>query len=352
MQYWMLRYKNVFVNQKSVTYENRRERGCRAAAEGGNGDAMKAGRNLKSWIRRRLRAEPPRSKSLIVTVLGDSIAPRARGLWLSEMIELLRPFDVDERLVRTSAFRLAEEGWIEPQRHGRRSRYLLTDSGAQRIESAYRRIYDSPPQSWDGRWTMVIANGGNGAGDRAQLRKELAWEGFALLAPGVALHPCADSEALAAMLQRLGLRAEAMVLEAREQAELGALSSRRLLAECWRLDELAAQYQRFVRSFEPLLSLLENGGDEADAELVFAAQTLLIHAYRRVVLHDPRLPGDLLPAQWPGRRAYELCRSIYLRSFETVTLFLDRHLEKDEQRSSTVTFYQRFGGLKPGAFKA
>lgn len=312
----------------------------------------RTGAKLKSWIGRRLRAEPPRSKSLMVTVLGDSIAPRARGLWLSEMIELLRPFAMDERLVRTSAFRLAEEGWIEARRHGRRSRYRLTDSGVQRIENAYRRIYDPPPQSWDGRWTMVIANGGNGAGDRAQLRKELEWEGFALLASGVALHPCADGEALAATLQRLGLRAETMVLEAREQAKLGAMSSRRLLAECWKLDELAARYQHFVRSFEPLLSLLESGGDEAEGELVFAAQTLLIHAYRRVVLHDPRLPVDLLPAQWPGMQAYELCRSIYLRSFETVALFLDRHLEQDEQRSRTATFYQRFGGLKPGAFKA
>ena len=69
----------------------------------------------------------------MVTLFGDSIAPRSSGLWLGELIQLLRPFHMNERLVRTSTFRLAEEGWLEPQRQGRRSRYSLTTSGVQRI---------------------------------------------------------------------------------------------------------------------------------------------------------------------------------------------------------------------------
>ena len=40
-------------------------------------------------------------------------------------------------------------------------------------------------------------------------------------------------------------------------------------------------------------------------------RTLLIHAYRRVQLHDPMLPLDLLPQPWPGSDAYALAQAIY-----------------------------------------
>jgi phenylacetic acid degradation operon negative regulatory protein len=121
-----------------------------------------------------LKDEPPRSKSLIVTIFGDSIVPQASEIWLSELIELLKPFSVNERLVRTSAFRLAEEGWLESQREGRRSRYSLTPSGKQRVEHAYHRIYDPPSQHWKGTWTIVIlSKTGNQIANRAELRREL-----------------------------------------------------------------------------------------------------------------------------------------------------------------------------------
>ena len=40
-------------------------------------------------------------------------------------------------------------------------------------------------------------------------------------------------------------------------------------------------------------------------------RTLLIHAYRRVLLRDPLLPAALLPLDWPGAAAYALCRDFY-----------------------------------------
>ncbi len=40
-------------------------------------------------------------------------------------------------------------------------------------------------------------------------------------------------------------------------------------------------------------------------------RTLLLHEYRRVLLRDPNLPEQLLPADWPGRTARDLCRDMY-----------------------------------------
>jgi phenylacetic acid degradation operon negative regulatory protein len=77
------------------------------------------------WIARFLATDPPRSKSLVMTIFGDAIAPTAARLWLGSLIELVAPLGVTDRLVRTSVFRLVQEGWLTANREGRRSRYAL-----------------------------------------------------------------------------------------------------------------------------------------------------------------------------------------------------------------------------------
>lgn len=302
---------------------------------------------IHHWIEQFLRADPPRSKSLMVSLLGDSIAPRAGGLWLSELIALLRPFQMNERLVRTSTFRLAEEGWLASQRHGRRSRYLLTEAGFQRIEIACQRIYQPAVSQWSGVWTViVISRDANGAESRSQLWRELEWEGFGKLSPNIALHPCADHRSISAILQEMNLEKSAMVLEARELTGITPLPIRALVDECWNLEALAQLYKGFLGQFEPLLYLL---GEGMDGQAAFVVQTLLIHSFRRVILHDPRFPAELLPDGWPGHAAYELCRSLYLRLWEQTSNYLAAHLESPGAEIISRGFYRRFGGLSPGS---
>jgi phenylacetic acid degradation operon negative regulatory protein len=77
-------------------------------------------------------------------------------------------------------------------------------------------------------------------------------------------------------------------------------------------------------------------------------RTLLIHAYRRVQLHDPMLPLELLPAPWPGTEAYELARAIYMRTFEQAETHLMAVLRREDAAAPEAeqAFYERFGGLR------
>ena len=270
-----------------------------------------ASRQISQWIEKRLGERPPRANSLIITVYGDMIAPHGGAVWLGGFIRLVEPLGLNARLVRTSVFRLSREKWLVSEQIGRRSYYGLTETGRRRFEHAYRRIYEDSRDAWDGDWRVVLLTGDALApAARDALRKELLWEGYGAIAPGVFAHPSARTEELMDILQTVGAHDKVVALQART---LGALSSRPLkdiVDQCWRLGEVAAEYREFVDAFRPVARALRLGAD-ADPEQCFVVRTLLMHEFRRVQLRDPLLPRQLLPVEWPGDIARALCREIY-----------------------------------------
>ena len=115
-----------------------------------------------------------RAGSLITTVFGDSIAPRGGTVWLGSLITAMADFGINERLVRTSVFRLARDGWLMSEQHGRRSYYSLTDDGRERFRSATHRIYGKPSGDWDGYWCFVLLPQLN-AVTRDLVKRECGW---------------------------------------------------------------------------------------------------------------------------------------------------------------------------------
>jgi phenylacetic acid degradation operon negative regulatory protein len=101
-------------------------------------------------------------------------------------------------------------------------------------------------------------------------------------------------------------------------------SGRRLLSESWPLQRTANAYLKFMKTFEPLRAWISLGERLTDAD-AFTARVLLIHHYRRVVLRDPLLPATLLPEDWPGRAARELCGEIYRGLLPPSEQWLDQH---------------------------
>lgn len=302
------------------------------------------------WIDRFLTNDPPRHKSLVMTLCGDAIAPHGGAFWLGSMIELLAPLGVGDRLVRTSVFRLVQEGWLTASREGRRSRYALEPKALPRFERANRRIYAEPGQDWNGRWTFVLApNGSIDSELRALLRKELEWEGFAMLATGVMAHPSPDRDTLREMLVRSNAEGKVFACEVDELPGMGTRPLPQLVQECWNLEAVMRDYRGFQEMFAPVPALLTSG--DTSAQDAFAIRTLLIHAYRRMQLHDPMLPYALLPQPWPGAAAHALAREIYLlsqaRAEEHVLAMLRR--EDPATPAADAAYHARFGGLPPAA---
>jgi hypothetical protein len=89
---------------------------------------------LNHLITRFQEQTPIRASSLIITLYGDAIEPHGGTVWLGSLINLLEPIGINERLIRTSIFRLTKEGWLTAEKVGRRSYYSLTGTGRRRFE--------------------------------------------------------------------------------------------------------------------------------------------------------------------------------------------------------------------------
>ncbi|MYN08486.1 phenylacetic acid degradation operon negative regulatory protein PaaX [Pseudoduganella aquatica] len=303
--------------------------------------------NSNEWIAHFLASDPPRSKSLVMTIFGDAIVPHGGTVWLGSLIELLAPFGVNDRLLRTAVFRLAQEGWLVSQRDGRRSSYSIAPEAQARFARAQRRIYAPLQVHWDGDWTLVMSGNSLGAAERTLLRKELVWEGYGLVSAGVFGHPAGNPDTLDELLARTGMRDKLFICHAAEMP--GARNGRPLremIDEGWDLSGVSGGYLQFIAQFEPLLALLR-GGHQPEPEQAFVIRSLLIHAWRRVQLHDPQLPVELLPEPWPGASAYELARELY----RLVAAAAEQHVlavlrrEDDSAAAAGGDFRQRFGGL-------
>lgn len=289
-------------------------------------------------------ADPLRAKSVVMTVFGDAITPRGGSVWLGSLIALLAPFGISDRLVRTSVFRLADEGWLEAARSGRRSQYRFTAQGEKRFMRAHDRIYAPMQPDWDGKWTLVLCTAELSNSKRTALKKELLWEGFGQITPGVFAYPGEKAVALQEIALRTQSAADMFISTASDAAGVSAKPMSDLLALGWQLETVVKEYQRFIQRFTPVQTLL------ADAEALepvqaFAIRTLLIHAFRRVQLHDPQLPAECLSADWPGSVAYALCRDIYRRCNGDAERYVTATLaaEQDEVPVRSAESAGRFG---------
>uniref|UniRef100_UPI0035669EE7 phenylacetic acid degradation operon negative regulatory protein PaaX n=1 Tax=Neptunomonas sp. TaxID=1971898 RepID=UPI0035669EE7 len=290
---------------------------------------------------------PIRGGSLIITIYGDAIAPRGGSVWLGSLIRLLEPLGLNQRLVRTSIFRLTKEGWLTSNQIGRRSYYSLTDSGRRRFESAFKRIYAELYPEWHGKWDLLITTQLDNE-LRKVLKKEFEWQGFGNIAPGVMAHPMSDIVEINNTLREYCVTHEVIHMKSELLDSHSSESLKQLVLECWNLEQLSKDYQAFLDRFRPILRVLDScTSTDLDPEQCFMLRTLLIQHYRRLQLRDPRLPEKLLPTDWVGTSARVLCRNIYRKIFVQAEAFLTETQETADGMlpEPAPHFYKRFGGL-------
>ncbi|HPE61522.1 MAG TPA: PaaX family transcriptional regulator C-terminal domain-containing protein [Thiolinea sp.] len=295
-------------------------------------------------IRYFAESRPIHANTLILTIYGDLVHDFGGSLWLGSLIRLVQPLGINERLVRTSVFRLAEKGMLQASQVGRRSYYRLTRRGQRQHASAARRIYASTPPAWDQRWRLVLTSIGQlGPEQREQVRRELAWLGFIRIDAGIHAHPTVDIDTVRRALDDLGLQEQVAVLEAgASDPELLAVANR-LIGCSFDIPALNEQYSDFIDHFSPVLKAARQSA-RMDPELCFLVRTLLINRFRLLLRQQPELPAELLEPDALSLQARNLTRALYL----CCSAPADAHfLALGETRHGKLTrpgpaYYQRF----------
>lgn len=304
-------------------------------------DTVQIDMALRPLLRAFRAQRPIRARSLLTTILGDSVAPRGGEIALKSLIELASPFGLSERLVRTSIGRLATQNWIQAHRIGRLSFYRLTERGRHEFAVATQRIYGDVPQEWSGVWTLMLMPQLSAA-EREEVVEEFRWRGFGQVMPGLLAYPGDRVQEVRGELAKLHSAPSVLVLSSRAEAPG---QDKLLVSQAWDLDDLERRYRRFVRLFEPAAQAAVRTAMTPMS--CFALRTLLIHEYRRIHLRDPLLPPCLLPDSWFGGAAASLTRTLYRQVFRNAEKFLSVHASNQHGPlpPANSEALRRFGGL-------
>lgn len=244
------------------------------------------------------------ARSLLLTVLGEFVLPRTDPVWTQTLLDVLAALGVEQKSARQALARTAAEGLMESGRSGRRVRWSLSPQGRQLLSDGAARIYSfgTPTGPWDGRWLVLLVSVPESRRQlRHRLRTRLAWAGLGSPTPGVWVTPDpTKQEEVAQVIADLQL-AEVTSSFVGQFGVIGA--ERDVVAQAWDLAGIEAAYVDFLDTFATAAP--------TTASETMTAQIHLVHAWRRFPFLDPALPGELLPAEWAGRRAAELFGTLH-----------------------------------------
>jgi phenylacetic acid degradation operon negative regulatory protein len=231
--------------------------------------------------------------AFIVTIYGDIVVPRAGVLWTGSLIALCARVGINESLVRTAISRLVAARQLAGERIGRRSYYRLETTAFASFMAAADLLYgpDRPAHGWQ------ILYDANLKPEDARRQRMGHMGGQVFIRPDRG-QPFPDG---------------ALVFRAQAASPVVPVVP---VADFWDLTALSEGYAGFMQLFSGLDPLAL---DDADA---LTARLLLVHAYRFVLLRDPRLPVEHLPPGWNATESRELFR----RTYDALTPGAHRHI--------------------------
>lgn len=241
---------------------------------------------------------PLSARSLIASALLGSHPPSLPGRLLVAMAER---FGISGGTARVALSRMVERGELVNVD----GTYSL---GPELLERQARqdRSRQAPP-CWDGTWEQVVVTGtGRPATERGRLRRELASLGLGELREGVWMRP-ANLDPLRQPTARAWIGDQVQRLTI---SPLPVEQGRHLVGELFDLGGWADTARDLQAALVETNDRLSTSDDAVASGFNLAAATL------RHVVHDPQLPAELAPDDWPAdslRSAYRRYEAAYQR---------------------------------------
>jgi phenylacetic acid degradation operon negative regulatory protein len=235
-------------------------------------------------------------RGLLITVLGDYLRPTGKPAPTSAFIEVMSRLGVEETACRQALNRAAADGWLVSKRSGRFTWWQLSPAFEQFLTMGAERIFGftASQPDWDRRWLVVVTRAAeSNRAARHLVRTRLRWSGFGALGPGVWISTHTDSAQDAEItLREAGVFEDCQIFLSEYLTGGDPVV---IVRQAWDLDDVEREYEAFLAGFT-----------QQPSEDPLVRSTRLVHAWRRLALHDPALPLELLPEGWIGTRATKL----------------------------------------------
>jgi phenylacetic acid degradation operon negative regulatory protein len=234
-----------------------------------------------------------RPQSLMLTFLGEHLYGHDLCVFSGSVIETFARLGVSEHATRSTLARMVNRGLLHRQRDGRRMYFGLTERCSEILRDGRRRIWQTNAvnDDWDGTWTLLCFTlPESWQRQRHNLRSQLSWAGFGPLQGGLWIAP--GHVRVDSIVAGLGTAARVRVLRANADETTNV---DRMLNDAYDLAAIAAHYDAFLSRW-------------SDAEAVteahpLAARLSIVTQWLHVLRHDPRLPVQHLPGDWPAALA-------------------------------------------------
>ncbi|MGF1700169.1 hypothetical protein L4D09_07625 [Photobacterium makurazakiensis] len=287
--------------------------------------------------------------SLVITFLGDYLCHSGGGIWMGSLINFMESLGFNQRFVRSSVFRLKQDGWLDVKKVGRKSYYFMTPERFDEVRAANNKIYSVEKLGWEGKWNIIHISSST-LNESKTNGKFLARFGFGILDKGIYIQADQKQLAYSDFENILDKYPEAHIFKQSELFSHDKKNKKSLVSNVWDLARIKDDYDAFCQMFNPVwLEIKDLPPEEINREDCFKLRLLLIHFYRRIIIRDPLLPDELLPDNWSGGVAQSLAMNIYKK----IHLHARNHVtELGETVAGPLPlpasdYYSRFGGLLP-----
>ncbi len=217
--------------------------------------------------------------SLVVTLFGDLSQSEDAQIAGPVLSKFAHSLGIKPEALRVALHRLKQDGWVTSQKLGRTAQYMLTPQGRAETARVYPLIYD-PVNELPQDWQIAMTENSKG-------KETLHTAGFRQIAPRI-------------FVAHSGCRAptDVALLSCTNLPDwLCALCMPEASSDAYR--DLLSTYKALKSQIDPLVKT---------AFEIAALRILIVHHWRRLVLHHPYLPPGLTGADWAGHQ----CRAFVL----------------------------------------
>jgi phenylacetic acid degradation operon negative regulatory protein len=234
-----------------------------------------------------------RPQTHVLMFCGIHLADPHSAVPTSGLIDVLSRVGVGEHAARSTVSRMLRRGTLQRRRAGQHSWLFPTAATRATLARGGERAWESPVnRTWDGQWTLLgFSLPESRRADRHLLRSRLEWAGFGMLQTG--LWVAARRVDVVDLLGTLDVLDHLKVFRAEVSAPTEVAD---LIDDAWDLAGLARGYQHFLDRWDRPDPL-------PDAPDDLARQLRLLGEWTLLARHDPGLPVEYLPADWPAIRA-------------------------------------------------